>query len=252
MKHGCSFVAAGIGALALVLGGTTVGLQAQRGGGVGRGGGPTAGQGAATGGRSDTAGRPGGSGKPDGAGGGKPHGGGGKPDGVGGGKPDGARSGKPDGVGAGKPDGAGGKPDDAGTTDGKGRSGNTGRGKDATDNDARGQGSKAKPTLDARAARNANLMTRLQGLFPAGTDLQKASEGFKNFGQFVAAAHVSNNLDIPFDALKAKMTGDHPESLGKAIGELKPTADTNTEVKKAEKAADTDIKDAGKPTSKAS
>src|SRR5439155_26462097 len=37
--------------------------------------------------------------------------------------------------------------------------------------------------------------------------LQAASAGFKNQGQFIAALHVSHNLNIPFDQLKAKLTG---------------------------------------------
>jgi len=103
-----------------------------------------------------------------------------------------------------------------------------------------------RPTVGDQLTRNTNLASRLQTLFPAGTDLQKQSAGFKNLGQFVAAAHVSHNLDIPFDQLKAKMTGDHPESLGKAIQDLKPAANAKTETDKAEKEADIDVKDAGK------
>ncbi len=104
-------------------------------------------------------------------------------------------------------------------------------------------GTTGRPAVGDQLARNTNLSSRLQTLFPAGTDLQKASAGFKNLGQFVAAAHVSHNLDIPFDQLKAKMTGDHPESLGKAIQDLKPAANAKTEAGKAEKEADTDVKE---------
>jgi hypothetical protein len=106
-----------------------------------------------------------------------------------------------------------------------------------------------RPTVADQLTRNTNLSSRLQALFPAGTDLQKQAAGFRNLGQFVAAAHVSHNLDIPFDQLKAKMTGDHPESLGKAIQDLKPAANAKTEADKAEKEADTDVKDAGKAKS---
>jgi hypothetical protein len=41
-----------------------------------------------------------------------------------------------------------------------------------------------------------------------------AESGFKNHGQFIAALHVSKNLNIPFDQLKAKMTSSLPMSLG--------------------------------------
>jgi hypothetical protein len=56
-----------------------------------------------------------------------------------------------------------------------------------------------------------------------------AAKGFRNWGRFVAAVHASNNLDIPFRDLKARMTGDTPLSLGQAIqairsGTTSPTA----------------------------
>lgn len=107
-------------------------------------------------------------------------------------------------------------------------------------------GTTGRPTVGDQLTRNSNLTTRLQGLFPAGTDLQKASAGFKNLGQFVAAAHVSQNLDIPFDTLKAKMTGTNATSLGQAIHELKPAADAKAEEQKAQRTANTEIKESGK------
>jgi hypothetical protein len=39
-------------------------------------------------------------------------------------------------------------------------------------------------------------------------------------GKMIAARHVSENLGIEFDKLKALMTGDNPKSLGQAIQEL--------------------------------
>jgi hypothetical protein len=69
---------------------------------------------------------------------------------------------------------------------------------------------------------NSNLEQRLQSLVPAGMTVQDAAAGFRNNGQFIAALHVSQNLNIPFDQLKAKMTGPDAVSLGKAITELKP------------------------------
>ena len=79
-----------------------------------------------------------------------------------------------------------------------------------------------------------------------GEDAATACNGFKNLGQCVAAAHVAKNLDIPggFDALKAKVTGTGSMSLGKAIGALEPTANSKSEVKKANKQADDDMKEA--------
>ena len=62
------------------------------------------------------------------------------------------------------------------------------------------------------------------------------SQGFKNHGQYVAAKHVSENLGIPLEDLRSKMTRQHPESLGQAIQELKglPPAAANAEAKNAE------------------
>ena len=97
--------------------------------------------------------------------------------------------------------------------------------------------------VSERLSDNTKLSGKLQSLLPAGTNLQQASQGFKNLGQFVAAVHVSHNLGIPFDQLKAKMTGPPAESLGKAIEQLKPTANAKAETKKANKQADQDMDD---------
>lgn len=101
---------------------------------------------------------------------------------------------------------------------------------------------KSRKTIDQKLDGNPKLSSKLQSLLPAGTDLKTAAAGFKNFGQFVAAVHVSHNLGIPFDQLKAKLTGDNAESLGKAIKELKPDADAKTEAKKAQQQAKDDQK----------
>jgi hypothetical protein len=70
----------------------------------------------------------------------------------------------------------------------------------------------------------------------------KDAHGFKNYGQYVAAQHVAENLQIPggLDALKALMTGDNAISLGKAIAQLRPDLSQQAievEVKKADAAA---------------
>src|SRR5205814_10534631 len=84
-------------------------------------------------------------------------------------------------------------------------------------------------------AQNTKLTGNLEKLLPQGTTAEQACAGFKNLGQCVAAIHVSHNLDIPFADLKTKMTGSGSESLGKAIGDLKPSADAKAESKKAQK-----------------
>lgn len=82
------------------------------------------------------------------------------------------------------------------------------------------------------AAPNPNLEARLLAMLPAGSTVQDASQGFRNWGQFVAAVNTSNNLNIPFADLKAKMTGitpgstvptTTPMSLGQAIQSFQGT-----------------------------
>ena len=99
------------------------------------------------------------------------------------------------------------------------------------------EGGHGKSTIPERLAAQPQLSERLQGMLPAGTTVEQASSGFKNLGQFVAAVNVSKNLSIPFDQLKAQVTGDSAKSLGAAIHTLKPDADAGAEVERAETAA---------------
>src|SRR5690242_15676338 len=115
-------------------------------------------------------------------------------------------------------------------------------GKDADDHGpGHGSGHGSHGSIAAKLARNPQLASKLQALLPPGTDLQAAAAGFKNLGQFVAAVHVSKNLGIPFDQLKAAMTGNPPLSLGKAIQQLDPSANAKAAVKTAEKQAHQDF-----------
>jgi len=108
-----------------------------------------------------------------------------------------------------------------------------------------GQGTNAKKadgetTFATRIESNQKLATKLQPMLPTGVTIKDAAADFKNQGQFIAALHVSQNLKIPFDQLKAKMTGDSSVSLGAAIKALRPEMSENQateEAKKAEKAA---------------
>ncbi|MCE5309745.1 MAG: hypothetical protein LLG20_19095 [Acidobacteriales bacterium] len=103
-------------------------------------------------------------------------------------------------------------------------------------------------TASQAVERNPQLSSRLQTLLPAGTNVPDAAAGFKNTGQFIAAAHVSHNLGIPFADLKNKMlTGD---SLGKAVQTLKPDlpkSEVRKEVKKAQNAAKGDMEKMDRP-----
>ncbi len=112
----------------------------------------------------------------------------------------------------------------------------------AHSNSTKGSGSKGS-SVSEKLTDNTKLAGKLQSLLPTGTDLQLAAQGYKNLGQFVAAVHVSHNLGIPFDELKAKMIGPPKESLGHAIHALKPAASATQETKKGKKQAKQDIND---------
>jgi len=84
--------------------------------------------------------------------------------------------------------------------------------------------------------------------------LNKASWGFKNQGQFIAALHVSQNLGVPFSELKSHMvtvtpatkgapaTARQTGSLGQAIQAVKSTANAPTETDRAETQATVDLR----------
>lgn len=100
---------------------------------------------------------------------------------------------------------------------------------------------KGRHTVADQLAAQPKLADRLAPLIDkTPADMPAAVAGFKNFGQFVAAAHVSNNLGIPFDALKAEITKDGG-SLGKGIQTLSPNANVDAEIVKANKQAQYDL-----------
>jgi hypothetical protein len=92
------------------------------------------------------------------------------------------------------------------------------------------------------------LASKVTSLLPSGMTLNRASTGFKNQGQFIAALHVSHNLGIPFSKLKADMTGARHLSLGQSIQDLKPSAKATTAAHHAETEADDDVKRTSTPT----
>ena len=108
-------------------------------------------------------------------------------------------------------------------------------------------------TMDQKLTTNTKLAGKIQTL--TGMDAQSACSGFKNLGQCVAAAHVSQNLGLKFSDLKDTMLGLNADgtpsttakamSLGKAIQTLKPDADSKTEIKKANEQADGDTTPSG-------
>lgn len=114
-----------------------------------------------------------------------------------------------------------------------------------------GRGIGASTDTALRVTQNAALSAQLQPLLPSGATLSGAATGFQNEGQFAAALHAAHNLNIPFDQLKANMTGAKPESLGKAIQTLRPSLDSKAikdDTKLAERQAERDLN--SKPGSK--
>src|SRR5215472_15353264 len=115
--------------------------------------------------------------------------------------------------------------------------------------DSKGGSNNSSASISEKLTDNTKLAGKLENLLGPNTSLQMLqadAQGFKNLGQFVAAVHVSHNLGIPFDQLKAKMMGPPKESLGKAIEQLKPTANSKAETKKATDEAKEDMNDSGK------
>ncbi len=107
-------------------------------------------------------------------------------------------------------------------------------------------------TVSQHLQHNAKLASKLESLLGInGTvnglspmqQLQGDATGFNNLGQFVAAVHVSHNLEIPFDQLRAKVVGPPAETLGKAIQFFKPEANSKAETRKARKQASNDVKE---------
>ena len=114
-------------------------------------------------------------------------------------------------------------------------------GKDKDDNERReAKESRKDGNFEERIERNPALKAKVGSLLPAGTNLKTAASGFKNQGQFIAALHVSKNLDIPFSQLKGQMTVSNPMPLGEAIHKLRPNMPEKQameEAKRAEKQA---------------
>lgn len=90
--------------------------------------------------------------------------------------------------------------------------------------------------VQQKLQKNTRLAAKLSGRLPAGTDVIAAASGFRNLGQFVAAVNVSSNLGIPFAQLKSRMV-DEGMSLGRSIQELRPSVDSATAVRRAERDA---------------
>ena len=91
--------------------------------------------------------------------------------------------------------------------------------------------------------RDQYLSSRVKTLLPPRSTLSDTAMGFKNEKHFIAAMHLSQNLNIPFDQIKTRMTGEHHMSLQDALRDLRPETtkgEIKAEVNTAEKQAKAD------------
>ena len=95
--------------------------------------------------------------------------------------------------------------------------------------------------IAAKISAKPQLNARITAMLPPHMSLNRASSGFKNQGQFIAALHVSKNLGIPFRDLKNDMTRKHM-SLGQSIQDLKKSAAAPTEARRGEAEAHEDLR----------
>jgi len=79
----------------------------------------------------------------------------------------------------------------------------------------------------------------LERLLPQGMSAQQACGGFSSAGDCALVLHVAQNLNVSFADLKSKLAGG--QSLTAAISEMKPGADPQAEVNKAETQARSDM-----------
>jgi hypothetical protein len=68
---------------------------------------------------------------------------------------------------------------------------------------------------------------RVEALLPRGMTLERASAGFRNQWQLIAALHASHTQKVPFQKLQTALTVDGM-SLGEAIRQLKGRTTTRT------------------------
>ncbi|HVV45311.1 MAG TPA: hypothetical protein VHC72_08885, partial [Bryobacteraceae bacterium] len=76
------------------------------------------------------------------------------------------------------------------------------------------------------ATQNAALSSQLTPLLPASSSVPAGAAGFRDDMEFITAAHAAHNLNIPFEQLKAEMTGKKSMPLEAAVRKLRPELDS--------------------------
>jgi hypothetical protein len=93
------------------------------------------------------------------------------------------------------------------------------------------------PTLPAG---HPELQARLKPVLSRGTQMELASEGFRDAEQFATVAHAAHNTGVPFALLKYRVL-EQDQPLARAIRQSKPGLDAEHEVTRASNAARFDI-----------
>jgi hypothetical protein len=84
------------------------------------------------------------------------------------------------------------------------------------------------------------LHHRLKPVFSSGTNVEKASSGFRDAAQFATIAYAARNTEIPFVLLKHRVLNEG-KSLAEAIRMSKPEANTTIEVNRARAQAEAEL-----------
>jgi len=117
----------------------------------------------------------------------------------------------------------------------QGRGGGGGRGGGAAGGGSPQQGNRPSSPGKPDSLPSANADSKA-GAAKANAVDPTNTHGFKNYGQYVAANHVSEHMGIPLADLKSSMNAEGG-SLGKAIHRLRPALSSN-EVDAAVKSAE--------------
>ncbi len=99
----------------------------------------------------------------------------------------------------------------------------------------------AQPRADASDPVSGN--TRLAALVPAGMTTREACTGFKDVSECSAALHVAQNLNIAFPDVRERVLGG--QTLEAAVHALKPSANAQIEVHRAQQQASEDVRPVG-------
>ena len=89
------------------------------------------------------------------------------------------------------------------------------------------------------------LADRAQPLLQRGADVQLAAEGFRTPELFMAVAHASRNLEVPFVVLKHRVLNERM-TLSKAIAATRPDVDAAEHASQAMAAARADVFEANR------